>query len=69
MCRYKGSFQGIFMWHSMFKFELEKIMDLMKKIMDLMEELMEDKVMCHHWLRNMWVKGGNSGFTFMSLLS
>ena len=69
MCRYKGSFQGILMWHSMLKFEFEKIMNLMEKIMDLMEEIMEDRVMCHHWLRNMWVKGENSGSTFMRLLS
>jgi len=57
------------MWHSMLKFEFEKIMNLMEKIMDLMEEIMEDRVMCHHWLRNMWVKGENSGSTFMRLLS
>ena len=37
------------MWHSMFKFEFEEIMDLMEKIMDLMEEIMEDRVMHHHW--------------------
>jgi len=43
------------MWHSMFKFEFEKIMNLMDKIMDLMEKIMEDRVMCHHWLRDMWI--------------
>jgi len=53
----------------MFKFEFEKIMNLMEKIMDLMEEIMEDRVMCHHWLRNMWVKRDNSGSTFMRWLS
>jgi hypothetical protein len=53
----------------MFKFEFEEIMDLMEKIMDLMEEIMEDRVKYHHWLRNIKVKGGNSGFTIMSLLS
>jgi len=39
----------------MFKFEFEKIMNLMDKIMDLMEKIMEDRVMCHHWLRDMWI--------------
>ena len=39
MCRYKRSLLGTFMWHSMFKFEFEEIMDLM-------ENIMEDRVMC-----------------------
>jgi len=43
------------MWHSIFKFEFEEIMDLMDKVMDLMEKIMEDRVMCHHWLRDMWI--------------
>ena len=49
MCRYKGSFQGIFMWPWMIKFEFDKINlmeKIMEKIMDLMEEIMEDRVMC-----------------------
>ena len=43
MCRYKRSFLGTVMWHSMFKFEFEEIME---EIMDLMENIMEDRVMC-----------------------
>ena len=51
MCRYKRSFLGTFMWHSMFKFEFEEIMEeiiekIMEEIMDLMENIMKDRVMC-----------------------
>jgi len=47
MCRLKGSFQKPLMWPRNAKFEFEKIY--------LMEKIMEDRVMCHHWLRDMWI--------------
>ena len=47
MCRYKRSFLDTFMWHSMFKFEFEEIMeDIIQEIMDFMENIMKDRVMC-----------------------